>query len=206
MRGTTGSHTLLATLLAVQLLACESGDGASVDTALTKAVEALGIATDSAAGRLAGREYSDAELAGFLDTYSDAEIQMGEMARARATGSEVRTFAEQIVTDHRALRAEVARVRQRLEIDPAVAGDIEDITERHQDGMRDLNARTAGREFDQAYLRHEIRMHRSVLDEIEDTLGRNRNPELRALLEKAGASVRAHLAKAEELEKKVAGV
>lgn len=203
MRDTMGARTLLAIVLAALLLACERGDGASVDTALTKAVEALGAATDSVASRLASRAYSNAELAGFINTYNDAEIQMGELAQAKATESEVRTFAQQIVTEHRALRAEVTRAARSLDIDPAVAGDIENITERHQEGMRDLNDRAAGRGFDEAYLRHEIRMHRSVLEEIEDTLGRNRNPELRTLLEKVRDGVRAHLAKAEELEKKV---
>ena len=201
MRDTDGARTLLAIALTALLLACERGDGASVDTALTKAVEALGAATDSVASRLAGREYSNAELAGFINTYNDAEIQLGEMAQAKATAPDVRQFGQRIVTEHRALRADVARAAQSLGLDPAVAGDIEHITERHQEGMRDLEATAAGRGFDEAYLRHEIRMHRSVLDEIEDTLGRNRNPELRILLEKVRDGVRAHLAKAEELEK-----
>ena len=203
MPNTTGARALLAAVVAALLLACERGDGAAVDTALTKAVEALGAATDSVASRLAGREYSNAELAGFINTYNDAAIRMGEMAQTKATDPEVRTFAQRIVTEHRALKDEVTRAARRLDIDPAVAGDIENITERHQDAMRELNDRARGREFDQAYLSHEIRMHRSVLDEIEDTLGRGRNPELRTLLEQVRDGVRAHLARAEELEKKV---
>ena len=206
MRDTTAARAVLASVLAGLFVACERGDGASVDTALTKAVEAIGAATDSVAGRLAGREYSNVELAGFINTYNDGEIQMGEMAQAKATGSEVRNFAQRMVTEHRSLKAEVTRAAQRLNIHPAVAGDIESITERHQEGMRDLNGRAAGPGFDEAYLGHEIRMHRSVLDEIEDTLGRNRNPELRTLLEKVRDAVRAHLARAEELEKKLTAV
>lgn len=205
MRDTRGARILLAIVGVTLLPACGRGERASVDTALTRAVEALGAATDSVAGRLAGREYSNAELAGFINAYNDAEIQMGEMAQSRATGVDVRQFAQQIVTEHRALKAEVTRAAQGLGITPAVAGDIENITERHQEGMQALNDRPAGPGFDQAWLRHESGMHRSVLDEIEDTLGRNRNPELRTLLEKVRDGVRAHLAKAEELGKKVAG-
>jgi len=69
--------------------------------------------------------------------------------------------------------------------------------------MQELNGKESGRPFDEAYLEHEIRMHKAVLDEIEDTLGRNRNPELKAVLEKAREGIKAHLTRAEELEKKV---
>jgi hypothetical protein len=41
-----------------------------------------------------------------------------------------------------------------------------------------------------------------VLDEVEDALQRNRNPEIRPLLEKVRDGIRAHLSRAEELEKK----
>jgi predicted outer membrane protein len=77
------------------------------------------------------------------------------------------------------------------------------VTERHQEGMQALNAKERGKPFDEAFLEHEIRMHKAVLDEIEDSLGRNRNPELKPLLEKARDGIKAHLTRAEELEKKV---
>ena len=205
MRYTTGTRNVLAIVGAALVVGCERGDRADVDTALTKAVEALGAATDSAAGRLAGREYSNAELAAFLNTYNDAEIEMGQMAQTKATDPEVRAFAQEIVTAHRALKTEVTSTAQRLNVTPAIAGDIENVTERHQENLRALTDKARGREFDEAFLEHEIRMHKSVLDEIEDALGRNRNTELNALLEKARDGIRAHLTKAEELEKKVGG-
>ncbi len=42
-----------------------------------------------------------------------------------------------------------------------------------------------------------------ALDEVEDALRRNRNQELRPLLEKARDGLRAHLTAAEELERKL---
>jgi putative membrane protein len=193
---------ILAIFSAAALVACNRGDRADVDTALTKSVDAIGAVADSAAGRLAGREYSNAELAGFLHTYNAAEVEIGQMALTKATDPGVRAFAQRIITDHRALEAEVTKTSRELNVTPGIGGDIEDVTEDHQKGMQDLNAKAKGREFDEAFLEHEIRMHRKVLDEVEDSIGRNRNPELRPLLEKAQAGLKSHLTTAEELEKK----
>jgi len=203
MRYTTGTRTTLAIITGALLGACERGAGDAADTALTKAVEAIGAATDSAAGRLAGREYSNAELAGFLGTYSDAEIQMGEMAQTKASDPEVRAFAQRLVTEHRALKTEVTNAARTAGITPSMAADIENVTERHQEATRELNEKGRGKPFDEAFLEHEIRQHKAVLDEIEDTLGRNRNPELKPVLEKARDGIKARLTRAEELEKKV---
>jgi putative membrane protein len=196
---------VLAISVATVLTGC-GGDGqGEVDTALAKAVEAIGAATDSAAGRLAGREYTNAELAAFMNTYNDAEIEMGQLAQTKASDPEVRTFAQALVREHRALKTEVTNTAKTLNVTPAIESDIENVTERHQENLQALREKASGRPFDEAFLEHEIRMHRSVLDEIEDTLGRNTNAELRPLLEKARDGIRAHLTKAEELEKKVAG-
>ena len=202
MRVVTGMRRILAIFSAAALVACNRGDRADADTALTKAVDAIGAVTDSAAGRLAGREYSNAELAGFLHTYNTAEIEIGQMALTKATDPGVRAFAQRIITDHRALEAEVTKASQGLNVTPAIGADIEDLTEDHQKGMAELNGKAKGREFDEAFLEHEIKMHKKVLDEVEDSIGRNRNPELRPLLEKAQAGLKSHLTTAEELEKK----
>lgn len=189
-------------MLSVALLAACARERAEGDTALTKAVEAIGAATDSAAGRLAGREFSNAELAGLIHTYDQAEIEMGQMALTKATDAGVKAFAQRIVTDHRALDAEVTSTTKQLNVTAAIPDDDEDITEDHQKAMQELNGKAKGRDFDEAFLEHEIRMHKKVLDEIEDSIGRNRNPEIRPLLEKARDGVKSHLTTAEELEKK----
>ena len=203
MLARTGTRRTLAIFsAALAVAACDSGDRAEVDTALANAVEAIGAATDSAAGRLAGREYTNAEFAAFLTTYSDAEIEMAQMAQSKATDAEVRAFARELVTSHRAMKTEVANTAKQNNVTPSIAADDEALTEEHQEGMKDLNGRARGAEFDEAYLEHEISMHRRVLDVIEDALDDNRNAEMQPLLVKARDGIRAHLTKAEELEKK----
>lgn len=204
MLATTGTRRTLAILSAALVVAaCARDDRADVDTALANAVEAIGAATDSAAGRLAGREYTNAEFAAFINVYNDAEIEMGQMAQSKATDPAVREFARDLVTAHRALKTEVTNAATQANVTPSIAADDEALTEEHQDGMKDLNGRARGADFDEAFLEHEISMHKRVLDAIEDALDDNRNTELQPVLVKARDGIRAHLTRAEELEKRI---
>jgi putative membrane protein len=183
--------------------ACNRADRAEVDTALSRAGDVVAAAADTVAGRVGGQEYTNAELVGFINGYNDAEVEIGEMAQTKATDPQVREFARRIVTEHRALKTEVTNSAQRLNLTPTMPTADEGLRQDHQTGMRDLTAKAKGREFDEAFLEHEIKMHKKVLDEVEDALKRNRNQEIRPVLEKARDGIRAHLTTAEGLEKKV---
>jgi putative membrane protein len=190
----------LAPVIAMGLLsvACDRGDRAAVDTAVATARDTI----SAVAGRLAGQEYSSAELIGFVNAYNDAEIEIGQMAQTKATDPQVRDFAKRIVDEHRALKTEVSRTAERLALTPTMPAADEGLKSDHAEGMRDLSARARGRAFDEAFLEHEIKMHKKVIDEVEDALRGNRSPEIRPLLEQARDGLRAHLTTAEELEKK----
>jgi putative membrane protein len=194
-----------AAVAAVLLGGCQRGDRAEVDTTLGRVGEAVTTAVDTVAGRLGGQEYTNAELVGFVNTYNDAEVEIGQLAQTKATDPQVRDFARRIVGEHRALKTEVMNAAQRLNLTPTMPTADENLPEDHQAGMRDLNALAKGRDFDRAFVRHEVRMHKKVLDEVEDALRGNRNQEIRPVLERARDGIRAHLTTAEELEKKLGG-
>ena len=193
----------VAALSSAALLgACNRGERATVDTAVTDTGGAIAAAADTVASRVAGREYTNAELVAFINAYNDAEVEVGRLAQTKATDAQVRTFARRIVGEHQALKTEATNTAKQVNVTPAMPDDDEDLTKDHQEGMRDLNGKAKGKEFDEAFLEHEIKMHKKVLDEVEDALGRNRNPEIRPLLEKARTGLSAHLKTAEDLEKK----
>jgi putative membrane protein len=200
-------HWSLAVTAAAALLAggCNRADRAEADTALGRVGDAVGTAVDTVAGRLGGQEYTNAELVGFVNAYNDAEIEIGQLAQTKATDAQVRDFARRIVSDHRALKTEVTNAAQRLNVTGTMPAADENLPEDHQTGLRDLNALPKGRDFDRAFVAHEIKMHRKVLDEVEDALRANRNQEIRPVLEKARDGIRMHLTTAEELEKKLTG-
>src|SRR5215207_1147945 len=145
----------------------------------------VGAAGDTLAGRVAGREYTNAELLGFLNAYNDAEVEVGQLAETKAADPQVRAFARRIVGEHRALKTEVTNAARERNLTPTMPKADEDLQEDHREGMRDRNGKAKRKEFDEAFLEHEIKMHKKVLDEVEDALGRNRNPEIRSVLERA---------------------
>lgn len=181
--------------------ACDRGDRETAMAEMDSALDTARARLDTAVGRL-GREYSDAELTGFINAFNDAEVEVGQLATSKATDAQVKAFASQIVRDHRALKTDVTRTVQQLNLTPTVPQDDEDLAEDHEAAMRDLRAKATGAEFDEAFLEHEIRMHRKVLDEVTDAIGRSQSVDLRTLLEKARDGIQGHLTRAEELEKK----
>jgi putative membrane protein len=196
------SRLVMAVTAMVPVASCNRADRAEVDTAVGKAGDVVAAAADTVAGRLGGREYTNPELVGFINAYNDAEVEIGGMAQTKATDPQVRDFARRIIAEHRTLKTDATNTAQRLNLSPTIPAADEGLRADHQSGMRDLNAKAKGREFDEAFLEHEIKMHKKVLDEVEDALARNRNQEIRPLLEKARDGLRAHLRTAEELEKK----
>jgi putative membrane protein len=180
---------------------CNRGDRETAMAEIDSALDTARARLDTAVGRV-GREYSEAELTGFINAFNDAEVEVGQLAMSMATDAQVKALASQIVRDHRALKADVNRAAQQLNLTPTVPENDEDLAEDHQAGMRDLRAKAKGAVFDEAFLEHEIRMHRKVIDEVRDAIGRSQSVEMRTLLEKARDGIQGHLTRAEELEKK----
>jgi putative membrane protein len=194
-------RALAIVAIAALLSGCDRGDRETAMAEIDSALDTARARLDTAVGRV-GREYSDAEITGFINAFNDAEVEVGQLGASMATDAQVKELASRIVRDHRALKTEVNRTAQRVNLTPVVPEDDEDLSEDHQAGMRDLRAKAKGAEFDEAFLEHEIRMHRKVLDEVRDALGRTQSVELRTLLEKARDGIQGHLTRAEELEKK----
>ncbi|HUF27876.1 MAG TPA: DUF4142 domain-containing protein [Gemmatimonadaceae bacterium] len=189
--------------------ACDRSDRQALEQSLDTAVGEIARGADTLAGRigarLGGREYTNAELVGFIDAYNDAEIEMGQMARPKATDSRVAAFAQRIVADHRTLKTEASNAARRLNLAPVVPDDDEGLREDHRTELRRLQEMARGPAFDEAFLDHEIMMHRKVLDEVEDALDRDAHQEMRALLDRARAGLQSHLSAAEELRRSLRG-
>jgi putative membrane protein len=171
-----------------------------IDTTLSAAVESIAVAVDTAAGRVIGRDYEPAELVAVIGMYNDAEIETGQLGQRKATDSAVRAFARQIVTDHRALKTEATATVQGMNLAPADPDDANDLRESHTEAMRKLNEAARGREFDEAFIQHEIEMHERAVADVEDALDDDEHAALRPFLEKALGGLRGHLARARELK------
>jgi putative membrane protein len=184
-------------LTAALIAACSRADRADIDTA---------------AGNVAGRidsavtatrqEYTDAELLGLINLFNTTQVELATVAATKATDSQVKAFAERAANDYKPLRADVDALAQTLTLMMKVPGNDESLAEAHRKATSDLAAKPKGKEYDEAYLEHEISMHKKILDEVNDALGRNPNADLRGLLGKVRTRLQANLTSAQELEKK----
>ncbi len=172
--------------------------------------------TESASGTVALDEAtwirdslrSDALIMGALRATNSMEIEASLVAQTRASHADVRSFATQMIEDHKRLirRADsLAKVLGIILLDPPDA--IGQIHERNVDSLRNANrdTGTVASPFDRAFMEQQVNAHRSVLDLIDTAIERAQRSELKTALEKeVRPAVLSHLRRAEALQIKVA--
>ena len=81
------------------------------------------------------------------------ELESSTLALERATGDEVKAFAEQMIADHTKAAQEMAAAAAEEGIAPAT--ELDDLHQQILDEMADLE----GNEFDEAYVRAQVQAH-----------------------------------------------
>ena len=206
----TTSAALIAGLVA--LGACKSRERAAADTTAAKidtAVSRVGAAVDtaarrvdSAAGSLAKRGgWTSANTIGFAAAADAGEIRESELAVRKATTPAVKSFARQVIADHRALQSDMKSLATKLNVKPDTADDdVRDAVKHSADDIKDLTDKKAGHDWDEQYIDNQIKDHKDVLDKLEDAAKNTTDPELRAALEKTTGKVQEHLTKAQGIK------
>jgi putative membrane protein len=168
--------------------------GAKVDTAMHR--------VDSAAGSLARRGgWTSASILGFATAASTAEIREGELAVRKATNAAVKSFARQVVADHRSMVTDGKALASKLSVTPDTADDdVRDLAKHSADDIKDLTDKPAGLDWDRDYIDKQIKDHKDVLDKLQDAAKNTTDTQLRASLEKATGKVQEHLTKAQDLK------
>ncbi|MFN2399022.1 MAG: DUF4142 domain-containing protein [Gemmatimonadaceae bacterium] len=147
------------------------------------------------------REWNDANVVGYLVSANKTDIEGGEAAVKKATDAEVKAFARRMVKEHGAALKQVEALATKLNITAPATGD-DGIVEDHNEAMKDLAEKDKGESFDEAYIEHEIAMHKDLIDDLEDAREKTLNAELKAAIEATLPTLKAHLAAAEAIEKK----
>ena len=138
------------------------------------------------------------ELRGYI---SDA----GELAKKSASNPDVKKFAERMVVDHTGVNNAAADLAAKLKLTPQDNETSKALKSGGDQNVKKLRT-LKGTEFDEAYVDQEVAYHAQVLEAINKTLIPNaRNAELRALLEKVGPAVAAHLEHAKHLQAELGG-
>ena len=183
-------------LVAVVLAACTAGENSPRDTT------AAGVRGSDAAGAPASAPsgaMSDANIFAVLDAANVTDSAGGAIAATKGTASQVREFGKMMMRDHHAMREQGERLAKKLSIVPtAPPGDAT-----QADGQKALalfNTTAKGKDFDRAYIDHQVNDHKKVLAFATSAMVAAQSTELKNMLQKAAPIELAHLDKVQAIQ------
>jgi putative membrane protein len=146
---------------------------------------------------------SDGEVLSFAMTVNDGEIQMAELAKKNAESAEVKNFAGLMATHHTQGMAKIRSIQAKTKIElkdnelsTKLKGEVSDKVSM----LRDKK----GKDFDRAYMDTQVKTHKEALDALDNrVLPAATNGEVKTGIKEMRRQVADHLAKAEEIQKKV---
>jgi len=148
----------------------------------------------------AAGEPNDAQIAAIVVSANQVDIDAGNLAVKQSSDAKVREFAQRMVTDHTAVNQSAVELVTKLKVTPeanATSKSLEDGGTQNLAHLRTLK----GRDFDKAYIDHEVTYHQQVLSALDTALIPNaKNAELKALLVKVRPAFVAHLEHARMLQ------
>jgi putative membrane protein len=149
-----------------------------------------------------GATLSDANVLAMLDTINLSEIDAAHLAMQKASSEEVRTFASRMLNEHTMMMQDTQQLAQRINVQPQTPALASTAGKTHQETMEELR-KLSGRDFDQAYLKYQIKMHEQAIDLVQDTAGSVDDLRLQQHLRQSRPSLDSHLTSVRALERQL---
>ncbi|HTF35820.1 MAG TPA: DUF4142 domain-containing protein [Myxococcota bacterium] len=147
----------------------------------------------------------DAEIAHIVVTANQVDIGAGELAKSKASGKEVKEFAQRMIIDHTAANRSATDLAKKLSLTPKDNATSRSLAQGGESNRAALS-KLSGAAFDRAYVDHEVIYHQQVLDAIDQVLSPNaKNPELKALIANVRPVIASHLQHAKMIQTQLAG-
>ena len=160
----------------------------------TVAVPALLAIHASAADKL-----NDAQIAHIAYTAGDIDVKAAEFALTRANSPAVKSFAQDMVRDHKAVNDKALALVKKLNVTPEDNDTSKALVKQAEEKNAELTKLT-GEAFDKAYVDNEVAYHKTVNEALKTTLiPSTSNAELKSLLETGLKIFEGHLQHAEML-------
>jgi putative membrane protein len=158
----------------------------------------LALALGTTAAQAAGP--TDPQIAAIVVTANQVDIDAGKLALSKAHSSDVKSFAQLMITDHSGVNKSATELVTKLHVTPEASPTSQSLQKGGDDNLAALK-KLSGSAFDRAYVDHEVAYHQAVLDAVDSTLIPSaQNAELKALLVKVRPAFVAHLDHAKHLQ------
>lgn len=128
-----------------------------------------------------------------------AEIQIGNLAKERASAAAVKQFGERLVRDHTSSSLELRMLAQKKGITLPTKLD-----QKHQE-LFDQLSKMKGAEFDRTYAKDMAKGHEKAIEKFETESKTGTDAEIKAWATKQLPTLREHLKMARDTEKAVGG-
>jgi putative membrane protein len=194
---------LSLTLLCVGALgACSKADNAA---------DTMAARTDSAAGRVDSAatannmgttgSWTNDRIFGYTHNADNGEIALGKLAATKATNSQVKAFAQQMVKDHQAMMNDAHTLMGKVNASvDSTWDDAKDLAGDGAEKLKELTDKERGADWDKNYIESQVDMHQRVLDKLTDAAKNNADTTVTNALTKATAKVQEHLTKAQSIK------
>ncbi len=125
---------------------------------------------------------TDPQIAHIAYTAGQLDIEAAQQALQKSKNKEVRDFATNMESDHKAVNDKALALVKKLNVKPEDNDTSKALTKQAADKRAEL-AKLSGAAFDKAYIDNEVAYHKTVNGALESTLIPSAsNPELKDLL------------------------
>lgn len=160
---------------------------------------ALSVATPAFAQEKASGP-NDAEIAAIVVAANGIDADIGDLAAARATNKNIKQFGKTMGTDHRAVNKAAVDLVTKLKVTP-VENDVSRKLKSDAAAFKAELEKKSGKQFDRAYIDHEVAYHQAVIEAVDKVLIPNaKNEELKNTLIGVRPAFIAHLEHAKHLQ------
>ena len=145
---------------------------------------------------------NDPTIVAIFDAANTWDIQTGNLAAKKGSTKEVRDFGAMLARDHKAVRQQGRDLAAKLSVTPTPPKDFA-MAKDHEAAVKKLES-LSGKDFDKAFLQHEVDFHKAVIDAVTTTLlPALQNAEVKDLVTKVAPAFQAHELAAQNMLNKI---
>ncbi len=198
-------RTFLVPLLILGLAACERRPEEEAMPAGQPAGGAAPPAAETVPPGGTAAMLSPSEIGAVLTATDSAEILPSQLALEKSQNTEVRAYAQRMITDHGMLEDSLRALERQLNITPAQSTLSQQVQSQTQSTMQQLRG-LSGAEFDRAYMEWMVNSHQAALSTVDNQLmPAARDPQIRTTLEqKVRPIIVGHLESAQSIHRMLA--
>jgi putative membrane protein len=124
-----------------------------------------------------------------------AEVELGTLAKDKASDRDVKAFAQRMIDDHRKANTELKAVADRKHLTWPTSLPADAVA------LKDKLSKLSGSAFDRAYVDAMVMGHGEALMEVKTEAQSGTDPDVKAWAMQATSVVQAHLTHAQDLQK-----